>query len=165
MEFEIPAQFTGAIEKDGNVADSKVWSRLLAYTLDYDRQIGLDLGSPFESTHRFIVQLPPAYRFETVPIDHEVRSRWGTFRIEFKPGGEDVRRLVLVFHTRLDQPVIQPADLTEFVNFRRMSTKSALLDDDCPYARAGRRSSAVVPLAGRAGRQRLGSGTGPAAAR
>jgi tetratricopeptide (TPR) repeat protein len=118
MEFEIPAQFTGAVEKDGNVADSKVWSRLLAYTLDYDRQIGLDLGSPFESTHRFIVQLPPAYRFETVPIDHEVRSRWGTFRIEFKPGGEDLRRLVLVFHTRLDQPIIQPADFTEFRKFQ-----------------------------------------------
>jgi tetratricopeptide (TPR) repeat protein len=118
MQFEIPGQFTGAVEKDGSVGDSKVWSRILSYTIDNDRQVPLDLGSPFESTHRFVVQLPAAYRFETVPRNHEVRSRWGSFRIEVTGGIADPRRLEILYHTQLTETIVQPADYPAFLKFQ-----------------------------------------------
>ncbi|HBI41920.1 MAG TPA: hypothetical protein DDY78_03560, partial [Planctomycetales bacterium] len=34
--FSVGDQFTGAVDKEGSVSDSKVWGKFLAYNLDYD---------------------------------------------------------------------------------------------------------------------------------
>ena len=36
--FAIGDHFTGETDKEGSVADSKVWGKFLAYNLDYDRK-------------------------------------------------------------------------------------------------------------------------------
>ncbi len=61
VEFEVPEHFTGE-PREGTLGDSIVWSRLLAYTLDPGRELPFELPAPFESVHRFVVQLPPALR-------------------------------------------------------------------------------------------------------
>jgi tetratricopeptide (TPR) repeat protein/transglutaminase-like putative cysteine protease len=117
MEFEIPGHFSGATDKEGNLNDNKVWSRILSVTLDHDRKVPLDLGSPFESVHRYVVQLPLAYRFDGRPREHTVRCKWGEFRLQVTPDAADPRRLELVFSTRIDTPVVQPADFAAFHKF------------------------------------------------
>jgi transglutaminase-like putative cysteine protease/tetratricopeptide (TPR) repeat protein len=123
MQFDIPGQFNGTSEKDGSVADSKIWSRLLSFSIDPDRQVPLDLGNPFESRHRFVVELPVAYRFEALPRDQDVRSPWGSFRVEVKGGIETPRRLEILYHTRLEQTVLQPADFPQFRKFQEDAYK------------------------------------------
>jgi tetratricopeptide (TPR) repeat protein/transglutaminase-like putative cysteine protease len=120
MEFEIPGAFARGDrdEKDGSVTDSRVWSRLLSYNLDYDRQVPLDLGNPFESTQRWVVQLPPAYRFVSVPFDHDVRSPWGHFWVDVQSVGDDQRCTEVIFHIRMEKTVVQPADFLEFRKFQ-----------------------------------------------
>jgi tetratricopeptide (TPR) repeat protein/transglutaminase-like putative cysteine protease len=120
MEFEIPGHFAPGErdEKDGSVADSRVWSRLLSYNVDYDRQVPLDLGNPFESTHRWVVQLPAAYRFVSIPFDHDVRSPWGHFWVDVQSVGDDQRCTEITFHIRMEKTVVQPADFAQFRKFQ-----------------------------------------------
>jgi hypothetical protein len=57
--FEIANHFTGSSDREGSVADSKVWNKFLAYPLDYERTMALNLNQPFESRHRYLIHLPP----------------------------------------------------------------------------------------------------------
>jgi tetratricopeptide (TPR) repeat protein len=120
LVFETPGQFTGNPELEGSLTDSKVWGRLLSYTLDYDRQVGLQLSQPFESVHRYVIQLPPAYYLETLPKNRSVQSRWGSFtaKVSTPDKGDAVRRLEVEFHTRIDKYRIDPADFDEFRKFQ-----------------------------------------------
>jgi tetratricopeptide (TPR) repeat protein len=114
--FEIPGHFSGTPDLEGSVSDSKVWGRLLACNLDYERTVGLNLGGPCELSHRYVVHLPPGCTVEEVPADRRVRSRWGSFsrRILAADGGRD---LEVVFRTRIDQAIIDPANFDEFRRF------------------------------------------------
>jgi tetratricopeptide (TPR) repeat protein len=117
--FEIPGHFTGTTEREGSLSDSKVWGRLLAFTLDYERTLPLNLGSPFELGHRFKVQLPPAFVLDSVPHDREVRSAWGVFTRSVRTVDSDdpVREVEIEFHTRIDHPLVEPADFDAFRQF------------------------------------------------
>lgn len=115
--FEIPGHFTGSPDLEGSITDSKVWSKLLAYNLDHDRAVALDLWAPFESRHRYVIHLPPAYRFESLPRSRTIRSPWGSFRLTPKADPEEPRVMELEFHVRLEQPRIEPADFDEFRRF------------------------------------------------
>src|SRR5205823_5696394 len=117
VEFEIPAHFSGGADKEGNLSDSKVWNRLLGYNLDHDRKTALDLGSPAESFHKFVVLLPPAYRFDAIPKEHKVRSKWGVFQVKVQHDAANPRRLEVTSYLRLDQTLVQPADFAEFRAF------------------------------------------------
>jgi tetratricopeptide (TPR) repeat protein len=116
VEFEIPGHFTGTGDREGSFTDSNVWGRLLAYTLDHDRKVPLDLGQPFESIHRYHIHLPPAYRLDGLPGEQHVRSKWGTFLVRVK-SGKDSRRLEVTFHTRLERPRVDPPDFEAFRKF------------------------------------------------
>jgi transglutaminase-like putative cysteine protease len=119
MTFEVPSHFTGSPDLEGSLSDSKLWGRLLAYNLDYERTLPLNLGSPFELRHRYVVHLPPAYVLDSVPREREIRSAWGSFRRTVKTtASEDtVREVEIVFHTRLDKPLVEPADFDAFRKF------------------------------------------------
>src|SRR5262249_10563192 len=69
MAFEIAAHFSGSPDREGSVSDSKVWAKLLAFNLDYDREAALQFYAPFESEHRYVIHLPPAYHLEGLPRD------------------------------------------------------------------------------------------------
>ena len=56
--FEVPAHFTGENGLEGSVTDSRLWARVLSVNLDYDRKLPLDLGTPFESVHKYTIDLP-----------------------------------------------------------------------------------------------------------
>jgi tetratricopeptide (TPR) repeat protein len=120
MTFETPGQFTGNPDLEGSITDSKVWGKLLGYNLDYDREVGIQLGQPFESVHRYVIQLPPAFYLESVPKDRTVKSPWGSFtaKVRTPDRGEAVRRLEVEFRTRLDKNIIEPADFDVFRKFQ-----------------------------------------------
>jgi len=123
MEFDIPGHFAGEGEREGSLTDSKVWSRLLAYNLDPDRQASLDLGSPSESVHHYTVQLPAAYRFDGIPRAHAVCSQWGSFEVTVMPDLQDAHRLDVYFHTRLDKTRVEPGDFAAFRKFHEEVNK------------------------------------------
>jgi tetratricopeptide (TPR) repeat protein len=119
MTFEVPGHFSGSTEREGSLSDSKVWGRLLSYTLDYERTAALNLGAPFELRHRYILHLPPAYVLDSAPRDREIRSAWGFFTRTAKVVGSDdsVREMEVEFQTRIDRPVIEPADFDTYRKF------------------------------------------------
>jgi tetratricopeptide (TPR) repeat protein/transglutaminase-like putative cysteine protease len=118
LEFDIPAHFGGRKELEGVIGDPKVYDKLMRHTLEYDRQVALDLGRPFISTHRFQIQLPVALQFDGLPRDRLVESKWGTFRRTVRADAKDPRRAVLVFHTRMDKTRIEVADIPRFREFQ-----------------------------------------------
>jgi tetratricopeptide (TPR) repeat protein/transglutaminase-like putative cysteine protease len=124
IEFEVPNQFNDESEHEGSLSDSQVWARLLAVNLDYDRQTAMELGSPFESVHRFEITLCPIYRFETLPKERTINSKWGSFRIEVKSDEKDSRKLRVEFRTRLEKTRIDPADFETFRQFHEAIFKN-----------------------------------------
>jgi tetratricopeptide (TPR) repeat protein len=119
MVFEIPNHFTGSPEREGSVSDSKVWNKLLAYTLDYERTVGLELGQPFQSRHRYRIHLPPAYHLDTVPKEKTIRTPWAVFTrtVKMPDDLENDRDIEIEFFTRLDRALIEPADFEAFRKF------------------------------------------------
>jgi tetratricopeptide (TPR) repeat protein len=113
MEFRIPRYFAG---DDGSASDSVAWGRLLGYTFDPERKLPLNLGMPFESIHRFVIQLPLTHSWGKPPAAHEVKSPWGWFHVSVK-GRAESRRLELTFHTRLEKSLVKPGDLADFQKF------------------------------------------------
>jgi tetratricopeptide (TPR) repeat protein len=123
MVYEIINQFSGESEREGSLTDSKVWSKLLAINLDYDRQAALELWAPFETKHRFIVHLPPAYHLDSLPRDQSVRGKWGSFTLTVQADPDDARTLELTMHTRLEKVRVEPADFDAFRKFHEEVTK------------------------------------------
>ncbi len=123
LEFEIPGHFSGSPELEGGFTDSRVWGRLLAYTIDYDRQVPLDLGSPVESIHRYVIRLPYALKFESQPRDVLVRSRWGFFRLAVLANRKDDRLFALEFRLRLNRTRVEVAELPRFRKFQSEVSK------------------------------------------
>jgi tetratricopeptide (TPR) repeat protein len=118
MVFEVPNHFTGNPDREGSISDSKIWNKLLAYNLDYDRQTDLDLWAPFESRHHFTVRLHPAYQFDGLPRDKVVPSKWGTFSLVVQANPDDPRTIELDMHLRLENSRIQAADFEAFRKFQ-----------------------------------------------
>jgi tetratricopeptide (TPR) repeat protein/transglutaminase-like putative cysteine protease len=161
LVFEVPDQFNGDADLEGSVADSKVWGKLLAYNLDYDRSTPLDLAAPFESRHRFVVTLPPAYHLDAVPRDRSILSKWGTFTLTVKADPDEPRRVELEMVTRLEKVRVDPADFDQFHKFHEevsknyrvwLTLKPAQDLDDAPalelvLARAPEDSASAVILA------------------
>ncbi|MFO0864190.1 MAG: DUF3857 domain-containing protein [Gemmataceae bacterium] len=123
-EFVVPKQFSGDDELEGSFTDSVVWNRFLGYTVDLERKLPLDLGYPFESSHRFAIELPPGYRMEGWPSDVSARSEWGEFERKAEPPDPDQPRIVK-FSTRmrLAKSRVELADLRAFVTFQEEVTR------------------------------------------
>jgi tetratricopeptide (TPR) repeat protein/transglutaminase-like putative cysteine protease len=117
MEFEVQGQFSGEPDREGSIADSQIWSRLLTVNLDYDRQTPLDLGAPFESLHRYAIHLPPALRLESLPENQSIQSKWGSVTIQVKADSGNPRKLDVQFHTRLEKTRVEAADFETFRQF------------------------------------------------
>src|SRR5262249_18174532 len=122
VEFDLPGHFSET-EREGSFTDSRVWSRLLSYTLDHDRTAPLDLGTPFDSTHRYEVRLPLAYCFDGFPRDQFVHSKWGWFRLTVTPDPRNPRKIDLLFRTRLEKTRVEPADFAAFRKFHEEVSK------------------------------------------
>lgn len=112
--FEIAGHFAGDPDLEGTITDSPVWGKLLAYTVDFERTLPLELGTPFESIHRYVIQAPPAYHLETSALDKEIASPWGVFRLKVNREG---RRLEIEYHTRLEKVRVEPVDFEAFRQF------------------------------------------------
>jgi tetratricopeptide (TPR) repeat protein len=123
MVFEVPDQFNGDADLEGSVSDSKVWGKLLAVNLDYDRATPLDLVAPFESRHRFVLSLPPAYHLDAVPRERSVHSKWGSFTLTVKSDPDEPRRVELEMVTRLEKARVDPADFESFRKFHEEVSK------------------------------------------
>jgi tetratricopeptide (TPR) repeat protein len=123
MEFEIPEHF-GGDSREGSLSDSVAWSRLLAYTLDQERDVPFELPAPFESVHRFVVQLPPALRAVRLPEDKKVRSAWGFLTLKVVPDPNDAHRFEIMSHTRLTRTRVECDDFAAFQRFHDQVSKA-----------------------------------------
>jgi tetratricopeptide (TPR) repeat protein len=123
VAYEVVGHFSGDADREGSLTDNRIWSKLLALNLDYDRQAPLDLGAPFESRHRYEVRLPPAYFLDSVPREHTVRSPWGAFTLKVEADDKDPRKLAVEFDTRLEKTRVEPADFEAFRKFHDDLTK------------------------------------------
>ena len=110
--------------REGSFTDSKVWSKLLVYNLDYDRKVAMDLWAPFDSHHLYSVQVPPAYRIDTVPKEKTISSKWGTFTLIVKADASEPRKVDIDFHTRLEKTRIAVEDFDAFRKFHEEVTKA-----------------------------------------
>jgi tetratricopeptide (TPR) repeat protein len=119
LEYFIADQFSGEGDRDCSFSDSRCWGRILAYNLDYDRSVAMDLWAPFDSIHRYTIHLPPGYRFGPLPTDKFVQSRLGAFRLAVRPAPADPHQLVLEFHTRLEKGRVDPGDFAEYHKLHR----------------------------------------------
>jgi tetratricopeptide (TPR) repeat protein/transglutaminase-like putative cysteine protease len=142
--FEIPGHFSGDSDREGSVTDSKVWAKLLAVTLDYDRQAALDLWAPFESRHRYVFHLPPGTRLDSPPEKRAVRSKWGSFTLTTKEGS-DPHELEVELQTRLEKTRVEPVDFDAFRKFQEevnkyyrvwLTLKPSFTLDDAPALEA-----------------------------
>src|SRR5207249_2457959 len=109
---------------DGSLTDNKIWGRFLAYNLDYDREAPVEYIAPFETVHRYVVHVPPAYVLDSVPKSRTVRSKWGTFTLKVKPTiDESIRVVDFEFTMRLDRTRVEVADFDEFRKFHEDVTR------------------------------------------
>jgi tetratricopeptide (TPR) repeat protein len=117
--FEIANHFPGSSEREGSVADSKVWNKLLVYPLDYERDVALNLHQPFESRHRYHIHLPPAYYLESVPRDVKFQTSWAVFTriVKARENQSPIREVEIEFHLCLNKATIEPADFDTYRKF------------------------------------------------
>lgn len=115
--FEVPSHFNGDNNLEGSITDSRVWARLLSINLDYDRKLPLELGTPFESIHKYTIELPHVLRFDETPKNRSVKSKWGTFELKVKADAKAPRKLEIELHTRIDRTRVEPADFDAFRKF------------------------------------------------
>jgi tetratricopeptide (TPR) repeat protein len=121
INFDIDKHFAlsnGGPEREGSIADSKTWGKFLAFNLDYDREAAMQFYSPFESHHRYVVHLPPAFTLDGLPNDKDLHSDWGSFVLKVKElDGGAGRDLELDFTMKLEKARIEPADFDKFRQF------------------------------------------------
>ncbi len=116
VDFIVGDQFSGDPDKEGSVADSKVWGKFVAYNLDYDRKTPLEFYSTFETHHTYIVHIPALFALDGTPSDQTLTSPWGEFTRKAALS-EDGRTLTVAFTMRLDKARVEPADFDQFRAF------------------------------------------------
>lgn len=121
MEFEVPKQF---VSDAGSLSDSPVWSWLLGYNLDTERDLPFQLPTQFESIHRFLVQLPAAQRLDSVPEERTIQSPWGFFKLKVKLDDADARKLEITMHTRVEKIRVEKGEFDEFLRFQKAVSKA-----------------------------------------
>src|SRR5262249_28382069 len=84
------------------------------------------LPAPFESVHRYLIQVPLTYRLPgdressigALPADCTIRSKWGSFIQKVRADPKDAYRIEVEFRTRLEKTRVEPADFDAFRKFR-----------------------------------------------
>ncbi len=118
LEFEVPKHFTGDSLREGSVSDSPVWTWFVGYNIDIERTLPYVLPTQFESIHRYVVQLPPAFRLDGLPENRDIKSGWGFFKLTVTPDPKDARRVELHMHMRLEKTRIEKKEFAEFLRFQ-----------------------------------------------
>ncbi|MSU79319.1 MAG: DUF3857 domain-containing protein [Gemmataceae bacterium] len=118
FEFDVPKHFIGETSKEASFTDSITWAWLIGYNLDMDRKLPFQLPSHFESSHRYVIQIPPAFRFDGYPDQKEIRSAFGHFRLRVERDPDDSRRIELHMDARLDKTRVEKAEFADFVSFQ-----------------------------------------------
>lgn len=116
-EFEAEELFIGKEELSGQLIDAGGYSQLSSLHIDPDRETPLDLGEPFVTVQRLIVEAPPGFRFDAKPDDQRVKSAWGNFRRVVKFNTKTPRRLEIDFRSVLEKSLVESADLGAFQEF------------------------------------------------
>jgi tetratricopeptide (TPR) repeat protein len=124
VEEHFKTSTSNSTERDGSITDSKIWGRLLSWTLDYDRTVAFELFAPFQSTHRFEVYLPAAYSLESEPTPKTIKSDWGSFTLKVQAGGDSGPDVAFTMTTRADKVRVEPAEFDKFREFQAAVTKA-----------------------------------------
>src|SRR5262245_16828175 len=111
--FEVPGHLAGDPVQEGSLNEGILWNRFLSFNVDPDRTVPVDLGSPFEATHRYTVTVPPGRRLVDAPVDRTCVSKWGVFRrtVKADPGG---RQWTIQLDARVHRTRVEPKEFDEF---------------------------------------------------
>jgi tetratricopeptide (TPR) repeat protein/transglutaminase-like putative cysteine protease len=104
--------------RDATMVDNVVWNQLLGVTVNPERKAAIDLGEPFASNCRYVVQLPPSLRFHEVPTPQRVESAWGSFESTVLRSPETPHLLEVVVRTRLNKTRVEPSEFEKFRAFQ-----------------------------------------------
>lgn len=118
VEFEVAKHFTGDSTREGSVSDSPVWTWFLGYSLDVERQLPFVLPTPFESAHKYVIQIPPIFRFDGIPESKSVASKWGKFNLKVTQDAKSPHRLELAMHMQLEIIRVEKNDFAAFQQFQ-----------------------------------------------
>ncbi len=118
VEFTVPGQFGGK-ERESSFTDSRVWAYLLAYHVDPDRQLPLELGGPVDTRHAYLLRAPAGFEFDGLPRSRTVRSKWGSFSRTITWLADGYRGMRIDYHLRLEKTRVEPADFEEFHRFHK----------------------------------------------
>ncbi len=118
FEYDVPKHFSGESSKEGSFTDSIVWAWLVGYNIDFDRKLPYQFPTQFESSHRYIVTIPPAFRFDGYPEEKEFRSAWGQFTLKVVRDPTEPRRFEVHMHTRFDKTRVEKSEFADFVRFQ-----------------------------------------------
>ena len=124
IEFDVPKLFTGDTTREGSLTDSPVWTWFLGYTVDAERRVPYVLPTQFESSHRYVIALPPAFRLESVPESKEVKGQWGEFKLNVVHDSTTPHRLELHMQMRLDHVRVETKDFSAYQQFQDDVTKA-----------------------------------------
>ncbi len=124
LDYVIPKHFSGDLAKEGSLTDSQVWTRLLSFTLDPERKLPLYLGNPFESIHRYRVELPAALRFDATPAPQNVPLAVGLFHADGSIRPEEAPPARTYHAHALSKMRVQPKDFAAFQQFHEEVTKN-----------------------------------------
>jgi tetratricopeptide (TPR) repeat protein len=132
--FEEAEHFVGDKLREGTLGDVGLWQELLGININPERKVAIDLGDPFASICRYVVNLPPSLRFAQVPGPQRLTSAWGAFSFSVKES--TAHRLVMEFDTRLTKSRVETAEFEEFQAFQesvqacfRANLKLKMTDD------------------------------------
>jgi tetratricopeptide (TPR) repeat protein len=118
VEYTIPGQFSNK-ERETSFTDSRVWSYLLAYHVDPDRTLPMELSAPIDSRHAYLVKTPAGFEFDGLPRPRVVRSKWGSFTRTVAWIGDGFRNIRINYHLRLEKTRVEPTDFEEFRRFHK----------------------------------------------
>ena len=94
------------------------WTALLAASANPERTVALDVGDPAAYVSRFVINLPPVYRFVATPEGQAASSRWGKLDVRVEQPENQPRRLEIESKAALTESRANPTEFPLWRDFQ-----------------------------------------------
>ncbi len=121
--IELPALLDGDEVKKGSLSESNLYIKLIAFNVDLDRQVPMDIGPPFILTHRYVIHAPTGYRLVQPPEKNvSYPTLFGTLSRSVKTQDEASRKWEVEIKAQVTRSRIETKELLLFQAFQDMAT-------------------------------------------